>query len=92
MRERRLASRLGFHGAGSATTSTWPSRVTVRRPKPRNRQSFFTRASFLSPASPPLGGGDSEPDLVAGGCSIKPLKNRFEREALLHLDDYNQFG
>jgi hypothetical protein len=25
MRERRLASRLGFHGAGSATTSTRPS-------------------------------------------------------------------
>jgi hypothetical protein len=41
MRERRFASRLGFHGAGSVTTSTLPSALTVRRPKPRKRQSFF---------------------------------------------------
>src|SRR5271166_6551782 len=87
MRERRLASRLGFHGAGSATTLTRPSAATARRPKPRNRQSFFTRASFSR-----LGGADGEPDLVAGGCAINRLKHQFEREALLQLADHDEFG
>ena len=91
MRERRLASRLGFHGAGSTTTSTRPSTVTVRRPKPRNRQSFFTRASFSRPR-PRLEARDGEPDLVADGCAINGLEHQFEREALLHFADHDEFG
>jgi hypothetical protein len=39
----------------------------------------------LSPASP-LGGSDGR------RTSINPLKHQFEREPLLHLDDYDQFG
>jgi hypothetical protein len=91
MRERRFALRLGFHGAGAATTSTRPSVVTVRRPKPRNRQSFFTRASFSRPR-PRLEAATGEPDLVAGACGINGLKQQFEGEALLHLADHDQFG
>src|ERR1700677_3633182 len=44
------------------------------------------------PAAPPLGGADGEPDLVANGCAINRLKHQFEREALLHLADYDEFG
>ena len=91
MRERRLASRLGFHGAGAATTSTRPSALTVRRPKPRKSTELF-HAGVVLPAAPPLGGADGEPDLVAGGCAINGLKHQFEREALLHLADHDQFG
>jgi hypothetical protein len=35
---------------------------------------------------------DGEPDLVAGGRAINGLKHQFEREALLHLADYDDFG
>src|SRR5271155_513587 len=49
-------------------------------------------ARVVLPATPPLGGADSEPDLVAGGCAINGLKHQFEREALLHLADHDQFG
>ncbi len=44
------------------------------------------------PPTPPLGGADSEPDLVADGCAINGLKHQFEREALLHLADHDEFG
>ena len=63
----------------------------ARRPKPRKRQSFFTRASFSRPRSL-FGGADGEPDLVADGCAINGLKHQFEREALLHLADHDEFG
>src|SRR5208283_2507341 len=49
-------------------------------------------ARVVLPAAPPPGGADSEPDLVAGGCAINGLKHQFEREALLHLADHDQFG
>jgi hypothetical protein len=48
-------------------------------------------ARVVLPAPPPLGGADSEPDLVAGGCAINGLKHQFEREALLHLADHDEF-
>jgi hypothetical protein len=45
------------------------------------------------PPTPPLGGADSEPDLVASGCAINGLKHQLEREALLHLADHDdEFG
>jgi hypothetical protein len=44
------------------------------------------------PPAPPLGGGDGEPDLVAGGRAINGLKHQFKGEALLHLADDDQFG
>jgi hypothetical protein len=91
MRERRFPSCLGFHGAGAATTSTRPSVVTVRRPKPKKSTKLFHPGVVLPPASP-LGGGDGEPDLVAGACAINGLKHQFEREALFHLADHDQFG
>jgi hypothetical protein len=91
MRERRLASRLGFHGTGSATTSTRPSAVTVRQAKAEESTELLHTRVVL-PATPPLGGTDSEPDLVAGGCAINGLKHQFEREALLHLADHDEFG
>jgi hypothetical protein len=37
----------------------------------------------ILPAAPPLGGADTEPDLVAGGCAINGLKHQFERDPLL---------
>ena len=49
-------------------------------------------ARVVLPATPPLGGADGEPDLVAGRCAINGLKHQFEREALLHLADYDEFG
>ena len=45
-------------------------------------------ARVVLPAAPPLGGADSEPDLVADGRAINGLKHQFEREALLHLADH----
>jgi len=47
---------------------------------------------FVLPSAPPLGGADGEPDLVADVCAINGLKHQFEREALLHLADYDEFG
>jgi hypothetical protein len=52
---------------------------------------LFHPGVVLPPASP-LGGGDGEPDLVAGGRAINGLKHQFEGEALLHLADHHQFG
>ena len=49
-------------------------------------------ARVVLPAAPPLGRADSEPDLVAGGRAINGLKHQFEREALLHLADHEEFG
>ena len=49
-------------------------------------------ARVVFPAAPPLGGRDSEPDLVTGGCAINGLKHQFEREASLHLTDHDEFG
>src|SRR5271166_4350800 len=49
-------------------------------------------ARVVLPATPPLGGADGEPDLVAGGCAINRLKHQFEREALLQLADHDEFG
>jgi hypothetical protein len=48
-------------------------------------------ARVVLPATPPLGGADSEPDLIAGRCAINGLKHEFEREALLHLTDHDEF-
>jgi hypothetical protein len=91
MRERRFASRLGFHGAAATTTSTRPSVVTVRRPKPRNRQSFFTRASF-SRSRPRLEAATASQISSQAHVPINGLKHQFEGEALLHLADHDQFG
>ena len=49
-------------------------------------------ARVVLPATPPFGGADGEPDLVADGCAINGLKHQFEREALLHLADHDEFG
>ena len=51
---------------------------------------FHARVVF--PATPPLGGPDGQPDLIAGGCPVNGLKHQFERETLLHLADYDEFG
>ena len=89
MRERRLASRLGFRGAGSATTSA----VGGDGEKAEAQElTELLHARVVLPATPPLGGADGEPDLVAGGGAINGLKHQFEREALLHLADHDEFG
>jgi hypothetical protein len=49
-------------------------------------------AGVVLPATPLLGGPNGEPNLVAGGCPINGLKHQFEREALLHLANHDQFG
>ena len=49
-------------------------------------------ARVVLPAAAPLRGADGEPDLVADGCAIDGLKHQFEREALLHLADHDEFG
>jgi hypothetical protein len=49
-------------------------------------------ARVVLPATPPLGGADSEPYLVTDGRAINSLKHQFEREALLHLADHDDFG
>ena len=49
-------------------------------------------ARVVLPAAPPLGGAHGEPHLVADGCAINGLKHQFEREALLHLADHDEFG
>ncbi len=47
--DRRLALLRGRHGAGSTNNSTLLELVTANRPKPRKRQSFFTRGSASRP-------------------------------------------
>src|ERR1700722_14591464 len=91
MRERRLTSCLGFHGAGAANTSTRPSVVTVRRPKLKNRQSFFTRASFSRPR-PRLEAATASQISSQADVRSTAWKHQFKGEALLHLADYDQFG
>ena len=49
-------------------------------------------ARVVLPATLLFGGADGEPDLVADGCAINGLKHQFEREALLHLADHDEFG
>jgi hypothetical protein len=49
-------------------------------------------AGVILPAASPFGGADREPDLIAGGRAINGLKDQFEREALLHLADHDDFG
>ena len=92
MRERRLASRRGVHGAGAATTSTRPSVVTVRRPKPKNRQSFFTRASFSRPRPRLEPATASQIVVLQADVRSMAWKHQFKGEALLHLADHDQFG
>ena len=91
MRERRLASRLGFHGAGSAKTSTRPSVLTLNRPKTQETAELL-HACVVFTATPAFGGADRKPDLVACGRSIDGLKHKFEGEAPLHLADDDEFG
>jgi hypothetical protein len=46
----------------------------------------------ILPAPSPFGGADREPNLIAGGRAINGLKDQFQREALLHLADHDDFG
>ena len=91
MRERRLASRLGFRGAGSATTST-PAVGGDGEKAEAQESAELLHTRVVLPATPPLGGADCEPDLVADGSAVNGLKHQFEREALLHLADHDEFG
>ena len=47
---------------------------------------------IVLPATTPLRGLDGELDFVANRSAINGLKHQFEREALLHFADHNEFG
>lgn len=58
----------------------------MRRPKPRKRQSFFTRPSFSRPRP-----RFDASDLDAGRGAIDRLKHQLERDAPLHFADDDEF-
>ena len=91
MRERRLASRLGFHGEGSTTTSTRPFGGDGEKAEAQKSAELLYPRVVLPTATPP-GGADREPNFVAGGRAINGLKHQFEREGLFHLADHDEFG
>ena len=90
MRERRLASRLGFQWRRLRDYVDPPLGGDGEQTKAEESTELLHTRVVL-PAPPPLGGADREPDLVAGGCAINGLKHQLEREALLHLTNHDEF-
>ena len=66
--------------------------VSVDRQKAEAQETAELFHASVVLQRPPLPGADGEPDLVAGRCAINGLKHQFEREALLHLANYDEFG